>query len=56
MQEPPWIFRANSKNGKIPPALTNEDIELVAGCGVKEIPHLIGTTTEVVDGVVMNFI
>ncbi len=53
--EPPWSFMADDTGRGIPaPAITSEDLSIVYDCPVEKMPRLIGTTTMVVEGGVMN--
>ncbi len=53
--EPPWSFMADDSGRGIPaPTITSEDLSIVYDCPVEKMPRLIGTTTMVVEGGVMN--
>lgn len=55
-EEPAWAFLAPDVARGLPaPTLTSDDLELLTGCNMSDMPRLIGKTTATLDGVTMDF-
>lgn len=50
-----WAWGEDLSGGKPAPGISSDDLELVMGCSLSDMPRLIGHSTISMDGAIMNF-